>query len=106
MGFHIKKTRLNSPKKHVFLVKIRQKKSWLKVDGGKGFAQPNISQGGYTYTMAKPDCQIYQQTVVKNAQVLANGLQVHIGPCHLSGIPLQKGFFPLSQRDFYFINCC
>jgi hypothetical protein len=22
--------------------------------------------------------------------------------CHLSGIPLQKGFFPLSQRDFYF----
>jgi hypothetical protein len=30
----------------------------------------------------------------------------HIGRCHLSGIPLQKGFFPLSQRDFYFINCC
>jgi hypothetical protein len=28
------------------------------------------------------------------------------GRCHLSGIPLQKGFFPLSQRDFYFINCC
>jgi hypothetical protein len=29
-----------------------------------------------------------------------------IVPCHLSGIPLQKGFFPLSQRDFYFVNCC
>jgi hypothetical protein len=37
------------------------------------------------------------------AQVVA---QCVIGPCHLSGIPLQKGFFPLSQRDFYFINCC
>jgi hypothetical protein len=29
-----------------------------------------------------------------------------IGQCDLSGIPLQKGFFPLSQREFYFINCC
>jgi hypothetical protein len=29
----------------------------VKVDGGKGFAQPNISQGGYTYTMAKSVCQ-------------------------------------------------
>jgi hypothetical protein len=35
-----------------------QKNSWLKVDGGKGFAQPNFSQGGYTYTMAKPVCQL------------------------------------------------
>jgi hypothetical protein len=26
-----------------------KKKSWLKVDSGKGFAQPNISQGGYMY---------------------------------------------------------
>jgi hypothetical protein len=34
------------------------KKSWLKVDSGKGFAQPNLSQGGYTYTMAKPVCQL------------------------------------------------
>jgi hypothetical protein len=32
--------------------------------------------------------------------------QSNNGPCHLSGIPLQKRFFPLSQRDFYFINCC
>jgi hypothetical protein len=28
------------------------------------------------------------------------------GPCHVSGIPLQKANFSLSQRDFYFINCC
>jgi hypothetical protein len=49
MGFHLK-NRLNSPKKHVFGVKIGQKKSCLKVVGGKRFALPNISQGGYIPT--------------------------------------------------------
>jgi hypothetical protein len=37
---------------------------------------------------------------------MAERLKTNIVPCHLSRIPLQKGNFPLSQRDFYFINCC
>jgi hypothetical protein len=53
-----------------------------------------------------PTLEVGQAVALQNPLTLRWGDETGIGRCHLSGISLQKGFFPLSQRDFYFINCC
>jgi hypothetical protein len=52
---------LTSPQHDVYRKLPNHKKKKLvesRRDGGKGFALPNISQGEYTYTKAKPECQL------------------------------------------------
>jgi hypothetical protein len=64
-----------------------------------GFAFPVVGSGIQFFhaeliimIMASPSLLLVHLSTFSGHQVM--------GRCHLSGIPLQKGFFPLSQRDF------